>query len=257
MKTLTIMLAVGLTGVSVAATGCDPAPKDIADPVPTYTLGAGAGSPSPTGPSAKDELVAALKKTVGAPYRFSTDSTLDDGQTVKGGGVLDTPKKALQTDTTVKGGPGPGTSHEIVVGTDAYIRTENGKRWVHLDLTRVKEGSLAYINSADPTGIATFIDSIGPVERKGDHEYKGKFDADNKTHFLPIGAPSIVTIGLRAEPFTATLDAAGNVVSLHMELEAKDKKFAMTTTFSEHGKALSTKKPTKSSVDEADSLYYQ
>jgi hypothetical protein len=256
LKTLRIWLALGLTGVLFAATGCDPAPKDDGA-APAYTLGADSPSPSPTGPSAKDVFVAALRKTVAAPYRFSTDSTLDEGQSIKVGGVLDTTKKLLQTDTTVKGGTGAGTSHTILVGTDAYVRPDNTKRWVHLDLTRVKENSLAYINTTDPTGIAGFVESIGSVELKSEHEYSGKFNADNKNRFLPIGAPSIFTIGLTAAPFTATTDAQGNVVSLHIELEAKDKKYVMTTTFSEHGKALSTKKPAKSSVDEADNLYYQ
>jgi len=121
-----------------------------------------------------------------------------------------------------------------------------------------KDNPLLSFDMTDPTGLARFISTISSVERTGPHAYSGRFDPyAHGPRFLPIGAPSIVTIGGGTAPFTATTDEQNRVVSIHIELSpSTGPKLVMTTTLSEPGKPLPTRAPPKASVREAADFYY-
>ncbi|WP_238016224.1 hypothetical protein KZZ52_28695 [Dactylosporangium sp. AC04546] len=218
--------------------------------------------PSPTGTPAKDDFVAALRRVHAASYRFAVDSPLPEGGTVKAAGAFDPVGKLFEATTTITGAgqSQDGTHHRIVIAKDSYQREETGKRWIHLDLSRIAEDNpLLYFDTADPTGLAKFTANVKSVERTSDTTYTGTVDPYVKgPGFLPIGAPSIVTLGMGRTPFKATADAQGNILTITIELSPTDKpKISMTTTLSEHGKPLTTKPPKQSLVDEADEMYYK
>jgi hypothetical protein len=114
------------------------------------------------------------------------------------------------------------------------------------------------INMADPTGLAVFITTITEATRSGPHSFKGRFDPLNHDDFLPVGHPSLVAFYTGTAPFTAETDEQGNVTTIHVELELKDKPtVVMNTTFAGHGQPLGTQRPAKKNTAEADSMYYK
>lgn len=218
--------------------------------------------PSPTGTPAKDEFVAALRRTHAAPYRFTVESPLPEGGTVKAAGAFDPVAKLFEATTTITGtgNAQDGTRHRIVIAKDSYQREEPDKRWIHLDLSRIAEDNpLLYFDTADPTGLAKFAANVTSVQRATDGTYSGTVDPYVKgPGFLPIGAPSIVTLGMGKAPFKATTDTQGNVLTITIELSPTGKpKLSMTTTLTDHGKPSTTKPPKSSLVDEADEMYYK
>jgi hypothetical protein len=145
-----------------------------------------------------------------------------------------------------------------VIGTDSYVRPADRKGWVHVDLKRVKRNDpFLYFDWVDPTGLKKFASTIVSVERTAPHSYTGRFDPDGKDtkSFLPVGAPSIVTIGMPLSPFTITTDDQGWVTSISVVLTPSEgPKSTMTTTMSDHGKRLTISTPAH--AGEAADFYY-
>ncbi|NJC68583.1 hypothetical protein HC031_02420 [Planosporangium thailandense] len=256
MRSRTIgTLALGLSGV-LFLTGCaGNGTGRTSAPAATST---GTATPSPTGPSAKDDLVAALTRTGAAPYRYAAQSDLPESGSLSVTGAFDPVGKRFEATTTVTGGTLAGTHHRVVVGADSYLREGDTKTWVHLDLSRVKKDNpLLRFDMTDPTGLAKFSSTLGNVDRTGPHAYSGSFDPLSSEPFLPIGAPSLVAFAGMA-PFTATTDDQNRVVSIHIELPRSDgPKLVMTTTLSDHGNPLPIQAPPKASVAEADDFNYR
>ncbi|SCF35198.1 hypothetical protein GA0074696_4732 [Micromonospora purpureochromogenes] len=136
-----------------------------------------------------------------------------------------------------------------MIGTDSYVRPSDEKDWVHVDLKRVKrDDPFLRFDWADPTGLKTFTSTITSVQRTGPHFWTGRFDPDgaNVQSFLPVGAPSIVSLGMPLSPFTITTDDQGWVTSIKVELTpSAGPKLTMTTTMSGHGKAPQIKAPAR------------
>ncbi|GII23436.1 hypothetical protein [Planosporangium mesophilum] len=257
MRSLTIgTLALALTGALLLTSGCTGRGADgvnVAASNPTSTV-----APSPTGTPAKDDLVAALKRTQAAPYRYTVESNLPENSSVSATGAFDPVGKVLDVTTTTTGGTAAGTTQRIVVGADTYLRPGGAKTWVHMDLSRVKKDNLlAYFDMTDPTGLATFTSALGFVERGGPHAYSGNFDPVSSDEFLPLGSHALFVFAGMA-PFTATTDDQGRVVSIHIELPQRDgPKLVMTTTLSEHGKPLPITAPARANVQEAGDFVYR
>jgi hypothetical protein len=216
--------------------------------------------PSPTSDDARDELLQALRRTHRATYRYTVHGALPapEGGTVDGTGTVDPAGRAVQSTIKVTG-KNPSTIDRIIVGDDIYIR-EGGKTvWVHADLDRLREGVLPFFNRADPTGLDTFIASIASAHRTGPRAYAGRFDPhQGSSAFLPIGAPSIISIGMVNAPFTITTDEQGWVTSIAMELTPTDgPKLTMTTTLHDHDRLPGIKPPARSRVVEADDMVYK
>ncbi|HTF10307.1 MAG TPA: hypothetical protein VK659_19240, partial [Asanoa sp.] len=183
---------------------------------------------------------------------------LPEGQKVKGDGALDLKARRHQTRMTVTGGKNPGAPGRIVIGTDAYQRSSAKSDWVHLDLKRIApDNPLLRFDWNDPTGLRAFTAAIDRVERTDPHTYTGKFDPDGSYDepFLPVGAPSLYSLGLPMSPFTITTDAKGWVTSIVVELSPTNgPKLTMTTTMSGHENPLKISRP--ADFGEADEFYY-
>jgi hypothetical protein len=250
------MLALSLCGGLLLSAGCLRIDANGSD-APTFTPSRAA--PSPMATPARDGLLAALQRTQAAPFRYTVQSNLPDNTKVSATGAFDLTGRLYEATTTITGGTLPGSYQRIVVGTNSYLRQAGDKKWVHLDLSRVKKDSLVYFDMTDPTGLAEFITMVGSVQRTGPHAYSGSFNPyAGPERFLPIGAPSLEGIGGGTAPFTMTTDAQDRVSAIHIELSRPDgPTLAMTTTLSEQGKALRTRAPAKASVAEADDMYYK
>jgi hypothetical protein len=255
----TFGLATLLTGILLLTSGClgfDAGGSDGSGPAATPA----AAAPSPTSPPATPELVAALEKTKAGPFRFAVEATLPDNAAVSGGGAFDGARHVYESTLTFTGGTAAGTRLRIAVGKDHFVREAKDKRWVHLDMSRVrKDNTLVYFDLSDPVGLTRFATELGTVKRSGPNGYEGTFDASSVgSAFLPLGAPSLWAIGHFSTRFKATTDEHGRVVAITIDMTQKDKPtITMKTTFSGHGTALTTSAPAKSQYAEAAEMYYR
>lgn len=254
MKLSAALLALGLTGGLLFAAGCTQAtePTRTESPAPAETV-----APSPT-PDVRDELVAALERSQGAAHRYAVRGSLPEGKSVEASGAFDPKQQRFQATISVTGGEKPSAGSRVVVGTDSYQRPSDDEEWVHVDLTRVEPDDIFVgFDWADPTGMKAFTASIFSAQRTNTHTYTGQFRPDGSSikPYLPVGAPSIVTIAMPPSPFTITTDDQGWVTSIEVELTPSDgPKLTTTTTMSDHGKPLKINAPARS-VEAADFYY--
>ncbi|NMO53738.1 hypothetical protein HH310_21445 [Actinoplanes sp. TBRC 11911] len=245
------------SAVLVALGGCTSSPS-AAGSFDTKTPAS--AKPSPSGPDAQQELIAALKKTHANSYKFSLKADLPDKAKVQASGAFDPRQKRFSLTEKESGNGGLGNGQSIVVGTDYFNRQKTSEQWVHLDLKRVKpSSSFADVNTKDPNGLGKFITTVHSVQPDGQHKYRGTFDpapTGDGEPFAPIGAPSVIAFSVGTESiFTATTNDGGWVTSISLEMYDEKTKLVMTTTLSNHGKSTGVAKP--SSYDEADDFYYK
>jgi hypothetical protein len=235
MRTIT-MLAFGTAGALLLA-GCT-ADDPAAPRVPAAAGPTASTSPSPTGPPDKDVLVAALTKVHAAPFRFTVSGNLPDDAAVEASGVFDPPGQLYDATITLTG-KNAGKQQRIAIGKDNYLRR-------------------LYFDLADATGLVKFVSTIRSAQRTGPTTFTGRFDPFVAgDEFLPIGAPSLWTLGAGTQPFTATTDEQGQVVSVQVEFAPSEgQKLVMTTTFADHGRPSGVKAPARGNVQEAADLYY-
>ncbi|MEV4636716.1 hypothetical protein AB0J80_05110 [Actinoplanes sp. NPDC049548] len=214
---------------------------------------AASAKPSPSRIPAKDELLAALRKTHKSTYTFTVRSDGPDKERIEAKGSVD-PRKKFAVSIKKRGGKFPASLRRIVLGNDIYDHDPIAGGWAHLDMKRLKKNDYLRVDMANPTGLATFTSAVISVNRDGPHTYRGMLDATptGADEFLPVGAPSLVIFGGSAT-FTATTNAEGWVTSIEVELKAKET-LKMTTTFGAHGKPVKITKP--SNVGEAYDFYY-
>jgi hypothetical protein len=202
----------------------------------------------------------ALLRTQRATHRYAVHSGLPEpeGGEVDGAGTVDPTARAVELSTKVTGKT-PSAVDRIVIGDDLYVREAGRKMWVHADLDRLRPGALAFFDRADPTGLGTFIAAIWSVRRIAPDTYSGMFDPNQSSDaFLPVGAPSLVSLGMPQAPFTIKTDEQGWVTSIAVELvPSTGAKVTMTTELREHGRRLSIKPPSRSNVVEADDAFYK
>jgi hypothetical protein len=249
----TALLALGLTGALLSTTGC------IDGDRPRARSGERSAAPSPTVDRAREDLLQAVRRTQGASYLYTVRGGLPEGQRVQGSGAFDGKARLFESKIKVTGGELPSDTHRIVVGEHSYLRSPGDPFWVHLDLGRVRKGSLVHFDMSDPTGLVEFGSVIGSVRQTGPNAYRGRFNPDSGLDpFLPVGAPSVVAFNIRVADFTATTDAKGWVTSITVELEPTDgPMLSMSTKLTGHGTRLSIKTPPKAQVREADDSYYE
>ncbi|MEU2611949.1 hypothetical protein ABZ570_10250 [Micromonospora sp. NPDC007271] len=250
----TALFTPALAGLLLLTAGC------TASEEPTKARAAAQAStaaPAPT-PDVRAELVAALQRSQGVAHRYAVRGDLPEGQKVKGTGALDPKARRFQSTIAVTGGKDPSAGSRIVIGADSYSRPSDDKGWVHVDLKRVRrDDPFLRFDWLDPTGLKAFAASVTSVQPAGPHTYTGRFDPNGKDakSFLPVGAPSIVSLGMPLSPFTITTDDQGWVTSITVELTPSEgPKLTMTTTMSGHGKPLRIKAPAR--AGEAADFYY-
>ncbi|MFE9204726.1 hypothetical protein [Micromonospora sp. NPDC007230] len=248
------LFTAGLAGILLLAAGCTASPE----PTPAgVTAQASAAAPAPT-PDSRAELVAALQRSQGVSHRYAVRGDLPEKQKITGTGAFDPKARRFQSTIAVTGGKYPSAGSRIVIGTDSYVRPSDDKNWVHVDLKRVRrDDSFLRFDWVDPTGLKAFTSSITSAYRAGPNTYTGRFDPreGDARSFLPVGAPSIVSLGMPLSPFTITTDDRGWVTSIKVELAPSEgPKLTLTTTMSGHGKPLKIKAPAK--AGEAADFYY-
>lgn len=248
----TALLGLGLIGALLGTTGCIGA--DHPEP---RSLESSATSAAAL-PEGRDEFLEALRRTQGASHRYTVRGSLPEGESVQASGAFASKGRLFEAKIKTTGGKYPSDTHRIVVGKDDYLRNAVDKYWVHLDRSRVKKDSLVYFDMSDPTGPTEFASLIGSMRRTAPGKYEGHFNPESGPDpFLPLGAPGVVSLGIRIADFTATTDAKGWVTSITVELEPSEgPTLSMTTTFSGHGTKLPIKAPPKAQVREADGMYY-
>lgn len=221
-------------------------------------------TPTPTAPAPsrraqsptrdQTDLVASLRRTQAAPHRFAVDADLPKGQHLRGTGSFDA-AKLLYASSTELGDPKSGLDR-IATGTDYYQRAP-GAGWVHVDLRRLTEQSALHFATADATGLVQFAGAITEARRTGPGTYTGRFrpDTEDVTEpFLPLGTPSVRSVGMRVSPFTVTLDARGWVTSIAVELTPTNSPtLHMDVALSAHGKPVDVERPDAQEAD--DTLY--
>jgi hypothetical protein len=215
-------------------------------------------SPSPTGPDAREQLMAALEKTKSSTYKFVVSGDVPDSKKVAGSGAYDPKAKRISVKYKVTGGGEKATAAQrIVVGTDLYSRQKDGETWVHLDLKRVKKDSLHYYDMTDPTGMSRFVAAVDQVSSTGPNTFTGTLDLKGDSFnegFLPVGTPAISVLFGGEATFSATTDGAGWVTTIGVQMRDNDGSLKMTTKLSGHGKSSGVKKP--SNFGEAWDFYY-
>jgi hypothetical protein len=245
--------ALTLVGLAFVASGCEGSHNPDPEPIRLTAL------PSPTAKPAKDELVAALQRLSSKPYKYHAKSNLPepDRGKVDATGAYDRARKILDETVVMSGGPNAGTEQRRIFGTDSYSRSSEHDTWVHLDFSRVKSKTLVDVNINDATGLAAFINAITTATRTSPQSFRGYFDPSDDKPFMPLGHPCVVLIGPAIAQFTVETNKAGDIISINIELKVKDKPtLNMTTTFSNHGKPLTTKRPPKDQTAEADNFFY-
>jgi len=214
--------------------------------------------PTPTPDTARADVIAALQRSQAATIRYVVRGNLPEGQYVTCTGALAPTTRRLQTATAITGGKFPSTGNRIVIGTDEYLRDSAKDDWIHLDLKRVKpDNPLLHFDWTDPTGLKRFTAAILSAEQIDPHTYSGKFNPEGKAAdpFIPVGAPSIVTLGMLSASYTITTNAQGWVTSIKVQLApTKGPKLTLTTTLTAHGSALNITAP--AGAKEAADFYY-
>jgi hypothetical protein len=241
-----------IVGIGLAAGGCTTSPT--ASPAPGRS--GPVASPTASAPSAKAELVAALRRTQRAPHRYAVRGDLPDKQRVRATGAFDAKARRISYTLQESGGKNPQALQRIVIAKDEYTRESKRDRWVHLNLRRVKKGGIHDFDMTDPTGLTHFAATIRSVDRIDPHTYRGTYDPfEGSGEFLPIGVPSIITFGQGgADDFTVRTDAKGWVTSIETVLTTKKATMRMKTTLSAHGKRSAITRPR--SFGEAMDFYY-
>jgi hypothetical protein len=240
----------------LAAAGCSTPSTPVAKKAARVSAGLGA-SPAPSGPDAKQQLLAALRRSQQASHKFAVRADLPDKQKVKATGAFDPKKRRFSVTMKESGGKNPQAAQRIVVGTDSFSRERAGERWVHLDLKRIKpDDPLLFFDMKDPTGLARFATSIASVEPAGPGRYRGEFNPHQPGDpFAPIGTPSVYSLGWGTADFTAATDGKGWVTSISLQMPDGKAKLTMTTTLSGHGKPTGITRP--KSYGEAADFYYK
>jgi hypothetical protein len=247
-------IGLGLVTVLLAVTGCTSNPAGYADRAPRDLSPASA---SPSGPSAREELLAALARTRGASFRFSASGDMPDGGRIRATGAFDAEAKQYDASIRITGGKDKSAAETLVIGTDLYNRQLNEKQWLHADLRKAKGQGIFSFDPDDPAGIDKWIKGIGSVTRTGPTTYSGQYVADLFKPAVPIGAPAIYVAGLTPVlDFTVKTDAQRWVTSITFDLKPTDgAPVHVTTTLTAHGAKLGLKRPSKSLVREGTILF--
>lgn len=221
-----ILAALCTAAVVVGAGGCT-ASSGGNGPAPAASV---SRSLRPSGPSgstdsaARDRLVAAVNLTRSATARFSL-STLTGGlPTLIGNGITDGPRKRVEGSLADPANRRL-TAQFIAVGADLYVKLDpplpgtTAGKWTHIDATRAKSLTALGVDPSDPTGLGRFAGALVSVQAADAGGYTGTVDA---TKVAPVGvtAARLRQLGAAASaaPFAATVDAAGRLTRLTIQL---------------------------------------
>jgi hypothetical protein len=255
LSLLTIALALV---AGVATSGCDPA---------STTSQRATASPA----TPKDQLLAAVPDGSQGTFRY----TFADAET-QGSGVVDPAGKKVQ-HTVVYKDPALGftlTMTFLVIDQDSWMKvtfghTENvtglpklPKKWMHLDRSKIKDLNELTLDftDPDPVGTASLFESTVEVQQAGTGEYRGIMDLTRATGAELVDKETVTALGDKAKaiPFRATVDGAGRLTLVSLDVPAAGKTKAATyrVAFADYGSAPPVKQPAAGDVQEAPPAAY-
>jgi hypothetical protein len=244
-------MRVALVGV-LLVTGCTPAFEYEPEPEPTRSR-----VPSASVTAMRGDLLAALQRLNGAPYRFTVAGNAPEGGTFAASGTVDPAGQRYESTIDVTGAR-PISAKRIVVGTNCYLWQADIKAWVRLDMSRVRPDSTHYFNPADPAGLVPFIAGImnTMTVRATADGWTLQLHQEKVTD-LPLGAPTYRRWGTRNLPFTVKADPQGLVTTIGTNVElTSGPDVVFTTTFTGHGVPVQINPPAPRDVREAADFYY-
>jgi len=155
------------------------------------------------------------------------------------------------------------------VGDDIFMKfggsagqllgSKNGKPWMHVDATKLPEGSsFAIMSPDDPAGTKKMITAMTAVERVGTNGFRGTLDlAKSPTYNKKDSLKSLA--GNTLVPFTASTDDQGRLVELTLDMSALGASSGagavpgggkVKTTYSDFGTKISVAAPPAGEVQE-------
>jgi hypothetical protein len=219
-------------------------------------------APSPS-ESAVDELKASTKDLASTSHKFTAK---DSSKDIKGGS--DPAANAASFSASFDEEGMKFTIDFLFYGTDRFVKITglplpglDGKKWMRIDLTKLKDPSDAGpTDIKDPMALNAFTSAIVSAEKTGDRAYKGTVDATKATDEGVFDEDVITGLGdqAKAVPFEATLDDKGRLVSLKISIPAFGTNAADTVnaTVSDYGTATIAK-PAAADVVQAPASVYE
>jgi len=204
------------------------------------------------------DLTAATKKLGEQSMKIDMDMAGAMSMT----GVAD-PKAGTAKMSMDMGALGEGTKIEMrKVGNDLYMKFggqvgdmlkggSSSKAWMHVDASKLAEGSNFNITPDDPAGTKTMLEAITGVERVGDNGFKGTLDLTKSPRFNK--GDSLKALGDKATkvPFTAKKDSEGRLTEITLDMSALQPGTGkIKTKYHDFGTPVSVEAPPASQVQE-------
>ncbi|MGA5303213.1 hypothetical protein ACPCHT_25010 [Nucisporomicrobium flavum] len=238
-------------------TGCGPD-----DSTSTGATGSGAAATQAAG---KLDPAADLTAAVSKLGEQSVKVDMDMAGALSMTGVAD-PKAGTARMSMDMGALGKGTKIEMrKLGDDLYMKFggqlgemlkggTSTKPWMHIDATKLGEGSNFALPKDDPAGTKAMLQAVTSVERVGTDGFKGTLDLTKSPRFNK--GDQLKSLGDKATkiPFTAKKDSEGRLVELTLDMSAiQPGTGKIKTKYSDFGTPVSVEAPPASQVGEMPS----
>jgi hypothetical protein len=213
----------------------------------------------------QDDAAAAL---AAAAQKLGEDSLrfdMDMAGSITASGTAD-PKAGLARMSMDMDALGEGSIELRKVGGDIFMKfdggaqgAKDGKSWMHVDASKVADGSTFDIMSEDdPAGTKKMISAMTRVERVGERGFQGSLDlAKSPTYNKNDSLKALA--GKTLVPFTASTDDQGRLVELTLDMSglgassgpgAMPNGGKVKTTYSDFGTKVSVQAPPAGDVKE-------
>jgi hypothetical protein len=231
----------------------------------------GAVATSSKAPDPKEALLSAL-----AGYDKGVFAVEFAGRDSSGSAAVDVPKKQVYMKVVSTVQSSTLTLEVLAIEPDTYVKVNaageltkmpgmqqmNGKLWMHIDPSKVKDPDDAGIDfdDLDTFGLTALLKSAQSVQQAGNQKYSGTLDLA-KGESMPMTDEAVAkALGAKAAtvPFTATLDAEGRLAELLIDVPAAGatKPHQLKMTLTQYGTATVPAKPTGKAVIEAPAKVY-
>lgn len=245
---LALVAAVGLAGCGPTGTST------------TSGSGAPAGSAAATGAAAgltpEKELAAAATKLGEQSMRID----MDMAGAMSMSGKAD-PKTGLAEMSMTLGALGDTKVELRKVGDDLFMKFGGGmgksltkdsaKPWMHLDASKIADGSsFNILPKDDPGGAKAMLAAMTGVQKTGDRAFKGTLDLTKMPQYQKRGLDALGDKATKV-PFTATADAEGRLTEMTMDMSGLGAGSGkVKTTYSDFGTPVDVEAPPASQVGE-------
>lgn len=240
---LTLITALGLAG-------CGPADGPAES---------GTRAPAAAG---QDDAAAALAAAAQKLGEQSLRFDMDMAGSITANGTAD-PQAGLASMSMNMDALSEGSIELRKIGNDIYMKfdksAKGGKGWMHVDASKVADGSTFDIMSEDdPAGTKKMIAAMTKVERVGERGFQGSLDLAKSATYNKNDSLKALA-GKTLVPFTASTDDQGRLVELTLDMSglgassgagAMPNGGKVKTTYSDFGTKVSVKAPPAADVKE-------